>query len=205
MGFYRERVLPHLVDRTCGIEGYDRWRVDAAEGLTGTVLELGFGSGLNVAAYPVGVDRVLAVEPSAVARKLAEPRIGKRGIAVDHVGLDGESLDLEDNSVDAALCAFTLCTIPNVTAALAELRRVLVPGGRFHVLEHGIAPDPGVVRWQHRFEPVQKVLAGGCHLTRDPVTMLTEAGFVVEESRSRYGKGPKPWTYMTVAKATSPA
>ena len=204
MAFYRERILPHLVDRTCGMEGFDRWRAEAAAGLTGTVLEIGFGSGLNVAVYPDSVERILAVEPAGLARRLAEPRIAERGIPVHHVGLDGSSLDLDDASVDSALSTFTLCTIPDVEAALAEVRRVLRPGGRFHVLEHGIAPDPGVVRWQRRLEPVQKVVAGGCHLTRDPLAMLTSAGFEVESHRSRYGKGPKAWTYLTVAEARAP-
>lgn len=203
MAFYSDRILPHLVDRTCGIEGFDRWRAEAVQGLSGTVLELGFGSGLNVALYPDEVGRVAAVEPSAVARRLAEPRIAERGLTVDHVGLDGSVLELDDDSVDAALCTFTLCTIPDVEAALAEVRRVVRPGGRFHVLEHGIAPDPSVVRWQRRMEPVQKVLAGGCHLTRDPLAMLDHAGFHVETTRSRYGNGPKPWTYLTVAQTTN--
>lgn len=204
MAFYSERVLPHLVDRTCGIEGFDRWRKEAVEGLSGTVLEIGFGSGLNVALYPEDVERVVAVEPSAVARRLAEPRISERGVTVEHVGLDGSVLEMEDHSVDAALCTFTLCTIPDVDAALSEVRRVLRPGGRFQVLEHGLAPDPGVVRWQRRMEPLQKVMAGGCHLTREPLVMLERAGFHVESSRSRYGKGPKPWRYLTVAHSTSP-
>lgn len=205
MGIYGERILPHLVDRTCGVEGFRRWRVEAAEGLTGRVVELGFGSGLNMAAYPVEVTRIAAVEPSPLARELSAARVAASGIPVDHVGLEGESLPLEDDSVDGALCTFTLCTIPRPHRALEEVRRVLRPGGRFHVLEHGIAPDPGVRRWQRRIEPVQKMMAGGCHLTRDPIAMLTDAGFRIESSRQRYGKGPKAWTYLTVIHATSPS
>ncbi|MCB0972431.1 MAG: methyltransferase domain-containing protein, partial [Acidimicrobiales bacterium] len=172
-------------------------------GLAGTVVEIGFGSGHNVPIYPDEVTEVLAVEPSERARELAAARIDERGLPVTHVGLDGQRLPLDDDSCDGALSTFTLCTIPDVDAALAELRRVLRPGGRLHVLEHGISPDPGVARWQRRLDPIQQRLADGCHLTRDPVALLEGAGFEVASVTSRYGKGPKPWTWMTTAVAIS--
>ena len=203
MGIYRDRVLPVLVDRACGGEAMARWRARAAEGLAGTVVEIGFGSGHNVPIYPDEVTEVLAVEPSEQARELAAARIDERGLPVTHVGLDGQRLPLDDDSCDGALSTFTLCTIPDVDAALAELRRVLRPGGRLHVLEHGISPDPGVARWQRRLDPIQQRLADGCHLTRDPVALLEGAGFEVASVTSRYGKGPKPWTWMTTAVAIS--
>lgn len=205
MGFYQDRILPHLTDRVCGVEGFDRWRSEAVDGLSGEVVELGFGSGRNVSLYPDEITRVAAVEPSAVARRLAEPRVESRGIPVDHVGLDGATLPLADASADGVLATFTLCTIPDVERALAEVARVLRPGGRFHILEHGAAPDAGVARWQRRLEPIQKRLAGGCHLTRRPLELLEAAGFEIETSRSRYGRGPKPMTYLTVAHAIRPS
>jgi ubiquinone/menaquinone biosynthesis C-methylase UbiE len=201
MGFYEERVLPRLVDKMCGAGDMDRWRRKATEGLAGTVVEIGFGSGLIVPEYPPEVELVCAVEPAELGRRLAEPRIAASSVRVEHVGLRGESLPLEDASCDAALCTFTLCTIPGVERALAEVHRVVRPGGTFHFLEHGIAPDAGIERWQRRIEPVQKRLAGGCHLTRDPVALVTAAGFTVEHVESRFAKGPKPWSFFTVGVA----
>ena len=120
------------------------------------------------------------------------------------MGLDGARLPLADASCDGALSTFTLCTIPDVTAALAELHRVVRPGGRFHFLEHGLSPDASVATWQHRLEPIQKRLADGCHLTRDPTELVRAAGFEIERSESRYASGPKPWTWMTEGVARKP-
>jgi len=205
MGIYREHVLPRLVDRACGTGELRRWRAQLAAGLSGTVVELGFGSGLNMAAYPPEVTLVYAVEPAEVARRLAEPRIARSPTRVEHVGLRGESIPLDDDSCDGALSTFTLCTIPGVEQALAEVRRVLRPGGRFHFLEHGLSPDASIATWQRRLEPAQRRLADGCHLTRDPTELVRAAGFEVEQSESRYATGPKPWTWMTEGRAINPA
>lgn len=204
MSFYRQQLLPRLVDRACGSAGYDRWRREVTAGLSGTVVEIGFGSGLNMPAYPAAVTRVWAVEPASLGRKLAAARIADSHVHVEHVGLHGEALPLEDDSCDGALSTFTLCTIPDVERALAEVRRVLRPGGRFHFLEHGLAPDVDVARWQHRLEPMQKRVADGCHLTRDPVALVEAAGFQIESVQQRYAKGPRPWTYFTRGEAVDP-
>jgi ubiquinone/menaquinone biosynthesis C-methylase UbiE len=204
VGIYRERILPHLVDRACGTAELREWRGQVAAGLSGTVVEIGFGSGLNVAAYPDEVELVYAVEPAAVARRLAEPRIAAGSVTVEHIGLDGQQIPLPDDSCDGALSTFTLCTIPDVHAALAELRRVVRPGGRFHFLEHGLSPDPGTAKWQRRIEPIQKRLADGCHLTRDAAELVGAAGFELEQVSSRYGTGPKPWTWFTEGVARNP-
>lgn len=205
MSFYREKLLPRLVDRACGSKGMDRWRRRVTDGLHGTVVEIGFGSGLNMPVYPPEVEKVYAVEPALLGRKLAEPRIADSHVEVEHVGLRGESLPLDEDSCDGALSTFTLCTIPDVEQALAELRRVLRPGGRFHYLEHGAAPDENIAKWQRRLEPAQKFFADGCHLTRDPTSMVRAAGFEVERSESRYADGPKPWVYFTEGFAISPS
>ena len=123
---------------------------------------------------------------------------------VEHVGLNGEKLELEDASVDGALSTFTLCTIPDVERALAELRRVIRPGGTFHFLEHGLAPAAGVVAWQRRLEPLQKRLAGGCHLTRDIPELVRGAGFEIERLEQRYAEGPRPWGWFTAGAARNP-
>lgn len=203
MGIYREHVLPRLVDRACRSPELERWRTTVTAGLAGEILEVGFGSGLNMPAYPPEVTRVYAVEPAATARRLAEPRIAASGIPVEHVALEGESIPLPDATCDGALSTFTLCTIPDVERALAEIRRVLKPGGRLHFLEHGLAPDPRVARWQRRFEPLQKLFAGGCHLTRRPTDLVAAAGFDLTRVEARYASGPKPWVWFTVGTAVA--
>jgi ubiquinone/menaquinone biosynthesis C-methylase UbiE len=190
VGWWEERVVPHLVEASCGT-GAVRWhRRIAVEGLHGRVVEVGFGSGLNVPHYPAGVTSVHAVEPSDRAWALAAPRVASSPVAVVRSGLDGQALAEDDDSFDCALVTFSLCTIPDQRAALREVRRVLRPGGTLHFLEHGIAPDPRVVRWQHRLEPVQRRLGGGCHLTRDPVADVRSAGFEVLDTQWEYLRGP---------------
>jgi ubiquinone/menaquinone biosynthesis C-methylase UbiE len=204
VGLYREHVLPRLVDRACGTGELRRWRRQVTAGLSGTVVEIGFGSGLNMPAYPPEVKLVYAVEPAATARRLAEERIAESHVHVEHVALRGESLPLDDASCDGALSTFTLCTIPEVEVALAEVWRVLRPGGRFHFLEHGLSPDRSIAAWQRRLEPFQKRLADGCHLTRDPTELVRAAGFEIERSESRYATGPRPWTWFTESVSIKP-
>jgi ubiquinone/menaquinone biosynthesis C-methylase UbiE len=204
MSRYEEQVLPRLVDLTCGGKGMEKFRSRTVEGLSGTIVEIGFGSGLNAPVYPAEVTRVLAVEPSLVARERSTRHTGRTSATIEFVGLDGATLPLDDASCDGALCTFTLCTIPDVHAAVAELFRVVRPGGRFHFLEHGRAPDESVRVWQRRLEPMQRRLAGGCHLTRDAEAMVSDAGFEIVELDRRYVRGPKPYCYFTIGKALRP-
>ena len=152
-------------------------------------MEIGFGSGLNVPFYPATVTRVAAVEPADVGWKLADKRLRATSVPVQRSGLDGQSLPFDDNSYDAALSTWTLCTIPDVAGALAEVRRVLKPGGTLHFVEHGLAPDENVRRWQRRLDPLQQRLFGGCHLTRPVVDLLTAAGFTITELDVFYEEG----------------
>jgi ubiquinone/menaquinone biosynthesis C-methylase UbiE len=147
---------------------------------------------------------VWAVEPSVVARRIAAPRIAGSPVPIDLVGLDGQRLPLDDASADGALSTWTLCTIPDVERALAELRRVLRPGGRFHFVEHGLHPDPGTQKWQHRLEPVQKAWAGGCHLTRSAEELVTRAGFDLVEVAHEAVGGLKVSGYCTRGVAANP-
>lgn len=193
-----------MVSLVCSSRGVSRWRRLVVEGLYGSVVEIGFGSGLNVAFYPSSVARVYAVEPRDVAWRLAQRAIAASPIPIERVGLDGQDLALGDASCDSALSTFTLCTVTDDALAARELYRVLKPGGTLHILEHGLAPDARVATWQRRLDPLERVLADGCHLTRDAVSVLEAAGFNVTRVEQRYESGPKPWSYFTVALATKP-
>lgn len=201
VGLYNDRVLPRLTNVMLGNKEFAKVRARALEGLRGDVVEIGFGSGLNIPQYPAEVTGVWAVEPAGVAKKLAQKRIDESPIPVHPAGLDGQRLDLPDDRFDAALSTMTLCTIPDAVAAVRELHRVLKPGGVFHFAEHGGAPDAKVARTQHRFEPLQKRVAGGCHLSRDIVAIVKDGGFEIEHLDNFYLKGPKAWGYMFVGRA----
>jgi ubiquinone/menaquinone biosynthesis C-methylase UbiE len=203
--FYNEQVLPRLIDKMCGVGEMTGWRRKAVAGLHGTVLEIGFGSGLNVPVYPAEVTRVFAVEPSAVARKLAAGRIEASPVEVEFVGLDGQSIPLDTASVDSALSTFTLCTIPDEEVALREVFRILRPGGELHLVEHGLSPEEPVAHRQHRLEPINRRLAGGCHLTRDHWTAARAAGFDVTDPTTTYAKGFRTHAYFYVGAARKPA
>ncbi len=204
MGIYREHVLPRIVNAACGMKSSEPLRERVCAGLTGDVVEIGFGSGLNIPFYPDRVDRVTAVEPSDVGWKLANKRVTATSIPVQRAGLDGQSLPFADASFDGALTTWTLCTIPDVVTALGELRRVLKPGATLHFVEHGLAPDERVRRWQHRLEPIQKRVFGGCHLTRPVVPLLRSAGFEIKDLDVFYEDGaPKFLTADSLGTAVS--
>jgi ubiquinone/menaquinone biosynthesis C-methylase UbiE len=189
MGIYGDRVLPHIVDKACGIKATHQHRQRVCAELSGEVLEIGFGSGNNVQFYPDSITKVTAIEPSDTAWRIAAKRVDASGVPVVRGELDAQRLPYPDATFDAALSTWTLCTIPDPVAALEEVRRVLKPGGRLHFVEHGLAPDAKVQRWQHRFNGLQARLFGGCNLDRPIVALIERAGFKVAEVDEFYEKG----------------
>lgn len=196
MGWYEQRVLPRLVECSLGSGQCHKQRAQVTRGLRGTVLEIGFGSGMNLEHYPSEVERVLAVDPAQAGRELARARIERASAVVEFVGLDGQQLTLQDSSVDAVLSTWTLCTIPDAVRALREARRVLKPGGALHFLEHGLAPDAAVARWQSRLNPLQRCVGGGCTLDRPIDRLVGEGGFRIVQLDTFYmRKTPRVFGY----------
>jgi SAM-dependent methyltransferase len=189
MSLYRDQVLPRITNTLCGMSMNEPFRRRVCAGLHGEVLEIGFGSGHNLPFYPDTVTRVAAVEPSDLGWRLASARVAASTVPVERAGLDGHSLPFAAASFDCAVSTWTMCTIPDVEAALAEVRRVLRPGGTLHFVEHGLAPDESVVRWQRRLEPLQKRVFGGCHLTRPIGPLIEGAGFRIRELEQFYEQG----------------
>ncbi|WP_151082311.1 class I SAM-dependent methyltransferase [Nocardioides cynanchi] len=180
MGWWSEHVVPRVTDASLRGRALGESRSRACAGLTGRVLEIGFGGGLNLVHLPAEVTEVGAVEPSDVGWRLSEKRRSASVVPVVRIGLDGQAIAAADASYDSALCTFTLCTIPDALAALSEVRRVVRPGGTLHFLEHGLSPDDRVAGWQHRLDPWQQRLAGGCHLTRDAGALVEQSGMTLE-------------------------
>lgn len=204
MSWWGRHVTPRLVALGGETPAVVELRARACAGLNGTVVELGFGSGPNVSLYPSEVTEVIAVEPSDLAWRLSEQHRRSSAVPIRRGGLDGQRLDLPDSSIDCVLTSLTLCTIPDPALALREVRRVLRPGGTLHLLEHGLAPDAGVQRWQRRLEPLNQKVFDGCHLTRPIDELIEGSGLLVESMQSRYGPFPKamrPTGYLYLGRA----
>ena len=189
MGFYDDRVLPHIINVAMNTKQMRTIRTRVCADLKGEVLEIGFGTGHNLPFIPPDVTRLLAVEPSGRSVELARARIDRSPIDVEVVGLDGQLLPVGDASVDAVLCTWSLCTIPDAVAAVGEARRVLRPGGTFHFVEHGLAPDAKVRRWQNRLNSIENRIAGGCNLNRDIAAIIEEGGMSITKLDRYYNRG----------------
>jgi ubiquinone/menaquinone biosynthesis C-methylase UbiE len=194
MGFYADHILPRLINLAMRNEQLAPYRKRVLALAQGRVLEVGMGSGQNLPFYTNRADSVVGIEPHPKLLATASTRASV--IPSTLIEASAESLPLEDASIDTVVATWTLCSIPDVTAALAEIHRVLKPDGQFLFVEHGLAQDERVRRWQHRMTPVWKRLAGGCHLDRPVAALLQNAGFEVTHLDTGYMKGPKPMTFM---------
>jgi ubiquinone/menaquinone biosynthesis C-methylase UbiE len=196
MGLYDRYILPRVIDLAMRQEPVMRQRRKVVPQASGRVLEIGIGSGLNLAFYDrARVTKLWGLEPSEELRRVARDRAREAGLEVEFLGLPGESIPLEDASVDTVVTTYTLCTIPGVAQALHEMRRVLVPGGALLFSEHGRAPDPGVVRWQDRLNRAWGWIGGGCNLNRPIADLIRGAGFDLADLETMYLPGPRPMTY----------
>jgi ubiquinone/menaquinone biosynthesis C-methylase UbiE len=202
-GPWSERVLPRVVDLVLSERVSREWRERVCAEATGTVLEIGFGSGLNLPHYRAGVERVLAAEPSDRAWEIAGPRIEDFGRPVERVSPDAARLPLGDRSVDTVVSTWSLCTVPDVRSALTEARRVLRPGGTLRFVEHSRAPEQAVRRVQDTIQPVWGRIAGGCHVTRDIPELVRAAGFDLETDAAYLSRFPvaRPWAWFVVGTA----
>jgi len=187
MGFYAERVLPHVIHVACGSAEVRDQRRRVVPLAAGRVLEVGMGSGLNFPFYDRDrVELVWGLEPSAGMRRKAEPAIEDSDLDVRVLDAPGERIPLDDSSVDTVVLTYTLCSIADWHAALEQMHRVLKPGGTVVFSEHGLAPDESVRRRQHRLNPAWKVVAGGCHINRPIVDGLEQGGFRIERVDAEY-------------------
>ena len=190
MGFYDKHVLPRFINCACSTKPMMKQREKVVPLASGTVLEIGIGTGLNLPFYDATrVDRVIGLDPSEESWVLAGERALGLDFEVEFIGLPGEQIPLEDNSVDTVLVTYSLCTIPDPVAALEGMARVLKPDGELIFCEHGEAPDESVQRWQQRINPLWSKIAGGCNLNRDIPGLLREGGFAIDKLEQQYLPG----------------
>jgi ubiquinone/menaquinone biosynthesis C-methylase UbiE len=196
VSFYEKQILPRLLDlsmRHRGLMPYRRRTITAASGV---VLEIGIGSGLNLPLYEIDADRIYGIDPSRQLIEFAKKRTRQVDRLVFLARASAEELPFKDGSFDNVVTTWTLCTIPDVLRALGEMQRVLKPDGRLLFVEHGLAPDRGIERWQNWLTPCWKHIGGGCHLNRKMDDLIRAAGFQIDQLQTGYMKGPKPLTFM---------
>jgi len=194
--WYERNVLPFMVDLACGVKPVRRQRAKVVPRASGRVLEVGIGSGLNAPFYDRSrVSAIVGLDPSGAMRQRAERRVREARLQVEFIGLSAEKIPQPDACFDSVLITYTLCSIPDPLAALAEMRRVLKPEGRLIFCEHGRAPDASVRRWQDRLTPLWRRIGGGCHLNRDIPELLTAGGFDCADLETMYLPGLRPLTF----------
>jgi ubiquinone/menaquinone biosynthesis C-methylase UbiE len=196
MGLYSRYILPKVVHFTCGLKPNMRQREKVVPRARGRVLEIGIGSGLNLPYYDSAkVSKVWGLDPSPEMTQMARRAAASLPFEVEFIGLPGDEIPLEDNSVDTVVVTYTLCTISDTTPALRQISRVLRPGGELIFCEHGAAPDASVRRWQDRLNPIWKRLAGGCNLNRPIPTIIEAGGFRIKSLDTMYIPGWRPASF----------
>ncbi|HVY58437.1 MAG TPA: class I SAM-dependent methyltransferase [Xanthobacteraceae bacterium] len=203
MGFYADWLAPRLCDfamRNARLAPYRRRVVTAAEG---RVLEIGIGSGLNLSLYGANVERVFGLDPSPVLIEKAAQAGKRAGARVELLRASAERIPLESRSIDTIVMTWVGCSIPDVETALAEMRRVLKPGGSMLFVEHGRSPEARVARWQDRLDPVWRRISGGCHMNRQIDISLRRSGFRIERLETGYMPGPKLLTFLYEGRAAA--
>jgi ubiquinone/menaquinone biosynthesis C-methylase UbiE len=197
MGFYNRFILPQVIELAMRQKNFAPFRERVVGPARGRVLEIGIGSGLNLASYGSGTEEVFGVDPSIELLAKASQRIDAARVPVKLVEGSGERLPFDDRSFDTVVMTFTLCSIPDAALAVLEMRRVLRPEGELRFVEHGQAPDTAVVRWQDRLTPLWKRLGGGCHLNRKIDDLIRMGGFRIERLSTEYLKSaPRPFSFI---------
>jgi len=196
MGIYQNHILPLVVHFCCGLKPTMKQREKVVPRATGRVLEIGIGSGLNLPFYaPDKVEQLWGLDPSREMWKLARKIRPSPGFDVEFVEASAEAIPLDEDTADTVLVTYALCTIPDLSRALGEMRRVLKRSGRLVFCEHGIAPDEGVRRWQNRLNPIWSKLGGGCNLNRPIPALIEQAGFKIQDLETMYIPGWKPASF----------
>jgi len=193
---YDRYLLPRLINFAMSLGETTRLRTAFIPGARGVVLEIGFGSGLNLPFYTSSVTRLYGVDPSAELIAMARARVASAPFPVELFNQGADRIPLAAGSVDTVVVTWSLCSIADPIAVLGEIRRVLKPGGAFIFVEHGLAPDAHVRKWQNRLTPVWRRVAGGCHLNRPMADLIRDAGFAIDDLRTEYVPGPRPMTFM---------
>jgi ubiquinone/menaquinone biosynthesis C-methylase UbiE len=196
VGFYQNRIVPHLVNWAMRNRQLQPYRERVTSTATGRVLEVGIGSGLNLALYPQEVREIVGLEPAHQLLGMARQAAERAGLKVPLIEGSAESIPLASGSIDTVVTTWTLCTIPDPVGALLEMHRVLRPGGQLLFVEHGLAPEERICRWQHCLDPVWKRFAGGCHLDRPIRELIEKAGFKIAELEMAYAEGPRLMTFF---------
>ncbi|MGH7096994.1 MAG: class I SAM-dependent methyltransferase [Stellaceae bacterium] len=196
MGFYRTKIVPRLTDLAMRQDILVPYRQRAVAEAAGPVLEIGAGSGLNLPLYRRPAEWVCAVEPLPELLRMAGRRSAAASLPVRPMRASAEGLPFRDGAFTTVVSTWTLCSIPDPLRALREVGRVLAPGGRFVFVEHGLAPETRVARWQHRLTPLWRHIAGGCHLNRKIDDLIRAAGFRIGALETGYIKGPRVMTFL---------
>ena len=198
MSFYDHWILPPILDLVMRQNQLKKYRREVVGAASGRVLEVGVGSGLNFPFYGREVEIVFGIDPSPRLLAIARRRATEAGVRAKLLQGSATAIPLADNTVDTVVTTWTLCSIPDPLAALREMRRVLKPSGKLLFVEHGLSPEPGIERWQHRLTPIWCHVAGGCHLDRKMDNLIRSAGYDMTSLRTEYAHGPRPMTYMYV-------